>query len=214
MRFLLPVLLLITGAAYWAACTATPPVPTLPPDPLAAALSRAPSPVDVLNENAAASVMAATLGPAPAPTLVGRVHIVGGESACAGPGNPLPWIGTPRPKAGSVMAIDWTTAPTTPPALPPLPAALLVSLDTPFQPLRLDPWGATGCWLLVAPQWTIVPQPGTWFTQEGGRLRLRWTPDAWTVGRVWRMQLVVDGVQGAPSGRLVSPMVELVVGSP
>lgn len=194
---------LVVLLCYWA-CVASPAAPRNPLDAAPVA------PVEVLNEQPVDRLAYALSGDAP--RTLGYARIRYGKTACATRGgNPLPRIGTPQPRAGAVVAIDWSTVPTTPPAAPGYVCALLVSLE-PSAPLALDPWGAPGCWLLVSPQFTVLPRPGSWFTQEGGTVRLRWIPEPWTVGRVWYLQLLVD-VPGAPAGRLLSPAVDLLIGN-
>lgn len=206
MRLFAFFVILASLVTYWS-CAATPPAER---DPLAGVLVPASVAFDDPVEHGAVA-FAAMLGAA-TPQVVGRARVVYPRTACWSPtGNPLVRVRTAQPKAGAVVAVDWSTVPTTPPAAPGYVCALFVSL-APSEPLALGPWGAPGCWLLVPPQFVVLPQPGSWFTQEGGELRLRWTPEPWTVGRLWRLQLLVDA-PGAPSGRLLSPAVELVVGN-
>jgi len=209
MRYLIPLALLAMLAAYWS-CAAAPPAAAAERDPLAGT----PVPASVAFDDPVArgSTAFASLLGAAAPQVVGRARVIYPRTACwTRRGNPLVAVRTLQPKAGAVVAVDWSTVPTTPPAAPGYVCALFVSL-TPSEPLALGQWGAPGCWLLVPPQFVVLPQPGSWFFQDGGELRLRWTPEPWTVGRLWRLQLLVDS-PGAPSGRLLSPAVELVIGN-
>jgi hypothetical protein len=84
-------------------------------------------------------------------------------------------------------------------------------------PRPFAPFGTPGCWLLVELDSVVAVQttrdPGGIVWRDGGHVLFRWTPTPADVGTELRMQLVVAAPGENEAGWLISPAVEIVVGS-
>lgn len=195
---------LAASAVAWFAmgCTAAPAATA---NPLAAIVARHDRAEDVMSAGLGDRVAAVVLA---AGSIHGVAQITHGATACSGDGNPIVTPVKTKPRAGARTIVEWTTAPTSPPAMPPYECWLLVALR-PSEPIALAPFGLDGCYLLVLPDWVLRPQPGSILMQEGGTVRLDWVPDQTLVGSVWRLQLLV----GYPTGYRLSPALTLTIGN-
>lgn len=147
---------------------------------------------------------------------VGRARII--RSGCR-PADPV--MGSPVvivdgfPTAGRPFRVLWTVNPTAPYDAD-RPAMLLVSIG-PAESVRLDPVGMPGCVLSVGTSpdrlFSVLPRVGTPLTQDGGRVWLHWTPPAEFAGLEVRLQLAVVSPGQTDTGWLLSPAVELWIGS-
>ena len=160
-------------------------------------------------------------GPAPAirpPYTHGHARMVHPPTPCdvptfapGGPGAPY-FVSAGVPHAGQSCRVVWTPGPTMPAEPPALPAFLMVSLRR-VDPRPMGPAGATDCYLMVEPDFIMVPKPGSILTQSGGTVRLDWTPHESVIGQDFYGQLLVYAPGVNPAGFLVSPMLHVVVGS-
>jgi len=145
-------------------------------------------------------------------TFTGRYRVLHGASACnsniSGQGNPL--VRTEgHPTVGVPIHVDWYMNPTAP--FENRPAVLMIWFDE-SPPLNLTAFGYPGC-LLWAPTkpgaiFTIAPKAGSMLTQEGGVVRLTWTPGPEWVGRKLFCQLAVSSPGANARGWLLSPGLE------
>ncbi|HEB54028.1 MAG TPA: hypothetical protein ENI87_12305 [bacterium] len=172
------------------------------------------------------ALLVATAAPAPAPVAAsapppppayGRARMIHAPTPCdvptfapGGPGAPY-FVADGLPQEGQPFRVEWTTKPTSPGALPAWPAVLLVSFEL-ATPLPLDTVGAPGCWLMVEPDYIMVPQYGSILTQAGGSVRLDWTPNQSLVGSEFYAQLLCAASGVNAGGFLVSPALHVVVG--
>lgn len=196
LSFLVGALVVV---ACWAGCTSAQSA-----DPLADITSRHDQAEFVMTAGPSDHLAAALLAPA---SIHGVAQVRHGDTACSGDGNPLV-LPKGKPRAGAHVVVEWTTAPTSPPAMPSYDCWLLVALRT-SNPIALTPFGHQGCYLLVLPDWVLRPVPGSILTQQGGTVRLDWVPDQTLVGTVWHLQLLV----GYPTGYRLSPAVSLTIGN-
>jgi len=155
---------------------------------------------------------------APPPFVHGRSRMMHAPTPCdvptfsvGGPGAPY-FVTSGIPRAGVPFQVDWTTKPTGPGALPTWPALLLISLN-PSVPVPLDVVGGPGCHLMVEPDYIMVPKPGSILTQNGGCVRLDWTPNHGLVGAEFYAQLLVNSPGINAGGFLVSPALHVQIGS-
>lgn len=162
-------------------------------------------------------ICAAVLQPTPE---IAYVRVLHGRTACLPEngrgGNPMVHVGGGKPAAGQPFVVEWSTvACATPAPMPFRPAALLVGLTPAAAPLDLTPSGSPGCTLLVEPEFLLVPGTSAadvlW--QQGGTVRLDWTPPAGLVGSTFFVQLIVLEADANAAGLLVSPGLEVHVGS-
>ena len=150
--------------------------------------------------------------------MVGTVRLVTGESSCQCAGGTLPYPVLPReiPRAGREVQITWATRACPIPDPPAAPCWLVASFNPPH-PVPFGAYGTPGCWLLTEPdQLVAVPTtraPAGLCWREGGHVFFRWTPGASDVGTRLVMQLVVAAPGENRAGWLISPAVELIVGS-
>ncbi len=196
-------------AACGAAPTTPSPVP-IEPDPLAQAAASTPlAAEDVLNRTA----FARRLAFAAAPTNVrGLIRYRYQGSLCVTDESALPFVYPDwrEPHAGKPVSIDWTTR-----AARPFPDELLI-LAISFRdtaPVELSPWGHFGCWMTQQPDYLVAPGPGSIVSRdEPGRVSLRWTPgDEWIGVSIYVQGLVLT--EAGPAGWLVTPGLEIIVGS-
>lgn len=154
----------------------------------------------------------------PPPHVHGRSRMLHAPTPCDvpafGPGGPgAPYFVTSGiPRAGVPFRVDWTTKPTKPGPTPVWPAILLISMQ-PSVPTPLASVGGPGCYLMVQPDHIMVPQPGSILTQQGGRVRLDWTPPHGLVGTDFYAQLLVNAAGINAGGFLVSPALHVQIGS-
>lgn len=161
-----------------------------------------------------APLMRVLLAPLAAPSGVPGYIRLFARSPCHTADGVLPYV-YPRwrtPRAGTEIAVDWVTR-----ACRPFPDELML-LAVSFRPAEpgpadLSPWGHTGCWLLVNPDFLILPGPGSILSRdEPGRMSLRWTPGLEWIGQTVFAQALVATAAG-PNGWLVSPGIEIRIGS-
>ncbi|HEX5053480.1 MAG TPA: hypothetical protein VFZ65_17005 [Planctomycetota bacterium] len=146
----------------------------------------------------------------------GNIRIVHGPTSCqpqhgVNPGIRPQWQ---EPRVGREIRIVWTTRACTMPPPPEDLALLIVSLSA--LPTAM-PLAASGCSLLITPEYVMLPSfsPNAVLQREPGRgiISLNWTPDAGWVGRSLWSQLVVFAPGENSAGYLMSPALELYIGS-
>lgn len=151
---------------------------------------------------------------------IAHARVLHGPTACQPEngrgGNPMVHLGGGRPRAGLPFVVEWSTvACATPAPMPFRPAALLVGLTPAAAPVALAASGSPGCVLLVTPEYLLVPGTSAadilW--QQGGTVRLEWTPPAGLVGSTFFAQLIVFEAGANAAGLLVSPGLAVHVGS-
>ena len=196
-----------------AACSAPAPFPIFPLPPW---LQSTPATFESMQP----TTLAALLTDAPVSTA-GWSRVVHGPTACVGIGtNPEVLVDPPRePRAGQPWRVHWSTRSGTT-AMPVEATVLLVSLLPTVQQVDLGPYGALGCWLLVnrdyalTPTWQLVsPGPNDPFFQQGGEIFWVQVLPASFAGITLRCQLVVRAIGANAAGYLLSPMLEVHVGS-
>ena len=149
----------------------------------------------------------------------GRFRVIH-KSACDSSlsmGNPLVWPDKSMPPtAGQPLRVQWTTTPSAPFA-DVEPVYLLVSFGD-VTPIELPAsTGFAGCTLHVDPNprnlFTFAPGSIPQLTQDGGRIWLHWTPPAAFAGHEMNMQLVTFARDANSAGWILSPGLELWIGS-
>lgn len=153
-----------------------------------------------------------------APATTGAVRLLTGPTSCRPAGGVLPYPVLPRqiPRVGQEVAITWTTRACTIPPPPPDPCWIVASFR-PAAPVDFGPFGSPGCWLLVQPdQLVAVPATrpaGGMLWRDGGTVFFRWTPAPRDAGTSLLLQMIVLAPGETRSGWMVSPAVEVIVGS-
>lgn len=136
------------------------------------------------------------------------------HSQIPGQGNPLVHC-YKRPIAGQPLEIAWTVNPT-PPYETNRPAWLLVWFDE-ANPTDLTTFGYDNCtlWGPLNPKrmHALLPAAGSILTQQGGTVRLNWTPPGAWVGKRTFCQLAVASPGANAKGWLLSPALQLQIGS-
>lgn len=149
-------------------------------------------------------------------TVTGTIRFLLAPAACRPVHgvNPFPVLPREIPRVGREVAVTWATRACTLPPPPPAACWLVVSYRDPV-PVDFSPFGAPGCWLMAAlDQVVAVPtQTGSLVWRDGGYVLFRWTPPAWAAGTRMILQLLVSAPGENAAGWLVSPAVELIVGS-
>lgn len=201
-------------AAMIAACSGGPQPGINPPHPFPAAIER----TDLRGMLSTPSLqgVAAVLGLAQ--SSAGTVRLITGPTACQSRGGTLPYPVIPAqvPTVGREIQVTWATrACPIPP--PPSAACWIVASFRPIHPVSFAAFGTPGCWLLVELDSVVAVQttrdPGGIVWRDGGHVLFRWTPTPADVGTELRMQLVVAAPGENEAGWLISPAVEIVVGS-
>ena len=199
----------IPFALLFVACNSPTPAAPASPFPPSIEPSRA---EDVLGPSLLHAA-AAMLGTDATPDIRGVVRLLYGPTGCAavsdGQGIGIR-VAPYEPRASRIIAIDWTTTACTQPAPPTRTVSLIVSLRPPSAIYQI---GSGGCWLLVNPDYVLVPTPTGILTQQGGWLNLRWTPTPDWAGRSVWAQCLVAAPGEAVQGHMLSPAVEIQVGS-
>lgn len=149
------------------------------------------------------------------PPTSGLIRVVHGKTACRPTHgvNPLPVLPKEAPRVGRLLAVTWSTRTG---GNPPAESCWLLTSFRPLnRPIDFSPYGMPGCWLLVNPDQIIaVPTtPGGLIVRDGGHVLLRWMPAASAAGIHFWLQLLVAAPGETPSGWLVAPAVEVLVGS-
>lgn len=209
------VLAAAIGAAALCCCSALEADP--PPLPLEATASG-----DALTARPA-GVLAASLDGVPGVVGLQRVwHAAtgcfdrsdaNGDGLVDGIGSIMAWPTTRFPRAGERCDTAWTIG-----ALPPhveLPVLLLFSFER-GPGIDLTSFGWQGCvyGLPTEPGRVFAMAPdGALLEQQGGVVRLSWTPAGWQVGRRVYLQLVAWRPGANKAGQLLSPMVDILVGN-
>lgn len=115
---------------------------------------------------------------------------------------------------GEPLRVGWTTTPTGP--YRDAVVFLFVWFDE-ARPTDLTPFGYPGCalWAPLDPKryFTLIPNKGGLLTNEAGRVDLRWTPGPEFRGRKVYTQLAVYSPGSNVQGWLLSPGLEIWVGS-
>jgi len=200
----LPILLL-------AACSAAPLAP-LPPESLRAGLAST-----LLDDLSAPNAMGLLDSIGVLAPTTGLVRMLHGDTSCQPAHGVNPYVHLPRnvPTVGEQFIILFTTrhggnGPND-------PAWLLCSHRPIDAAVPFGPYGMPGCQILVQPDSTLYCAPGNWrngmLSRERGEIRFTWTPAAWAAGTPLFMQLLVAAPGENRGGFLVSPGVEIVVGS-
>ncbi|MEO6596456.1 MAG: hypothetical protein ABIP94_17025 [Planctomycetota bacterium] len=146
----------------------------------------------------------------------GNMRIVHGPTSCTPAGGVNPGIRPmwSEPRVGQQLRITWTTRACPFPAPPDDLALLILSLSPYASPVLLAP---AGCSLLINPEYVMLPSysPNAMLRREAGRgiIMLDWTPDSGWVGRSLWSQLLVFAPNENAAGYLMSPALELVIGS-
>ena len=205
MRYL-PLLLL-------AACAAAPLAVPEPPEIIRSGLGS--SLLDDLDAPSAMGLLDSIGVLAP---TAGLVRILHGNTACQPKGGVNPYVHLPSrmPCAGEEFTVLFVTRHGG--NGPDVPAWLMMAHRPIEAPVPFGPYGLPGCQLLVQPDASILCVPGEWrsglLSRNRGQIRFTWTPPAWTVGTSLFMQLLVSAPGDNKGGFLVSPGVEVIVGSP
>lgn len=154
------------------------------------------------------------------PQARGAFHILRSSSVCQPAGGVNPTV-QPRwrePRVGEQLEVTWSTRAGSVPPPPDDMAWLFVSLEANSEQTAPLSWSASGCTLLVNPDYVMVPSydpnamlhrvPGT------GTIVLRWTPIPAVAGQRFFSQLLVYAPGETTAGYLLSPALEVQIGGP
>jgi hypothetical protein len=173
-------------------------------------------PEQVLGPNLLANAVASC---APPFGVRGSIRVLHGTTSCQATGGVNPSVKPVwrEPRANAPIDVTWSTRSCPTPPAPDEAAWLLVSLRPLEVPLNLSMWNAPGCSLLVNPDYLMMPStsPNSLLQRHvgTGMFTMHWIPDPGFVGhRVWA-QLLVYAPGQTPGNYLLSPAIEVLIGS-
>ena len=140
------------------------------------------------------------------------IRLLYGPTSCQWNGpNPIV-VPAALPRVGEDVVVRWqlSVVPPPPTIMDPdgvahAPLVVLLGSTRPLEAPVPAGGAAPGCWLLVTPEFSVSPAPGTWLTydEDRGAVVMRWTPVAGMEGMDLFTQLLVV-IPGANAMGIVS----------